>query len=58
MPVVGWCILGININEKLKIFFSNFKLKEVVKKEKKKLKEIQTCPHEISQEEIKKVKQS
>jgi hypothetical protein len=38
MPVVGWCILGVNINEKLK--------------------EIQTCPHEISQEEIKKVLQS
>jgi len=38
-PVVGWYNLGININEKLKIFFSNFnvKLKGVVKKDKKKL---------------------
>ena len=36
-PVVGWYNLGININEKLKIFFSNFneKLKGVVKKDKK-----------------------
>jgi hypothetical protein len=35
-PVVGWYNLGININEKLKIFFSNFneKLKGVVKKDK------------------------
>ena len=36
-PVVGWYNLGININEKLKFFFSNFneKLKGVVKKTKK-----------------------
>jgi hypothetical protein len=45
--VVGLCILGININEKLK---------GVVKKEKK--IERNTCPHEINQEEIKKVLQS
>ena len=34
---IGWYNLGININEKLKIFFSNFneKLKGVVKKDKK-----------------------
>ncbi len=36
-PVVGWYNLGININEKLKFFFSNFneKLKGVVNKDKK-----------------------
>ena len=36
-PVVGWYNLGININEKLKNFFSNFneKLKGVVEKDKK-----------------------
>ncbi len=45
--------MGINIYEKLEKKFSYFneKLKGVVKKTKK-LKEIQACPHEISQEEI------
>jgi hypothetical protein len=42
-----------------KIFFSNFNEKfKGWSKKTKKLKEIQMCPHEISQEEIKKVLQS
>jgi len=47
---------GYKHQRKVEKKFSNFneKLKGVVKKKTKKLKEIQTCPHEISQEEIKK----
>jgi len=46
---------GYKHQRKVEKNYSNFneKLKGVVKKEKKS-KEIQTCPHEISQEEIKK----